>query len=72
MWDCALQESGFQAPGGSNSIEPATIRDQPWLAGRLLGMVPEYEQATGEELFKRPSRVGMGTGVAMKRLLPVE
>ncbi len=46
MWDFALQESGFQAPGVSDSIEPATIMEQPWLAGRILGIAPEYEYAT--------------------------
>jgi len=46
MWNVALSESGFQAPGVSDSIEPATSMEQPWLAGRLLGLVPEYEQAT--------------------------
>jgi hypothetical protein len=72
VWDCALKESGFQAPRGSDGIEAATNRQQPWLAGRFLGIVPEYEQATEEELFKGSSRIGTGTGVAIKRLLSVE
>ncbi len=46
MRDFALQESGFRAPGVSDSIEPATIMEQPWLAGRLSGIGPEYEHAT--------------------------
>ena len=46
MRKLALQESELRAPGVSDSIESTTIMEQSWHAGRLLGMMPEYEQAT--------------------------
>ena len=65
--------AGREPPGSQTASSWTTIMEQPWRAEKLLGdCYPSMKGQRERRLSKVRLRSGTGTGLAKKRLIPVE